>query len=153
MSQPLTFPSNTPNLGLPLLVAGQAQKEFVINEAVSILDSLAPRAVVSSLSSPPSSAQEGEGYIVEPQATDQWSGQDDSLALRIGGSWKFVTPEQGMRIFDRALGQWRYFDSGWQSMTEPAAPQGGATIDAEVRASLAALVQMLKDAGILAPMP
>lgn len=62
MSEPIVFPSATPALGLPLLVAGQAQKEFFVNQALGLLDALHARAVIASRPAPPAAAAEGEPF-------------------------------------------------------------------------------------------
>ena len=59
MSEPFAFPSITPTIGLPLLTAGQAQKEFFVNQAFSLIDALHGRTVVASQSVPPATAPEG----------------------------------------------------------------------------------------------
>ena len=40
MTQPFVFDSSTGRHALPLLVAGQAQKEFFVNEALARIDAL-----------------------------------------------------------------------------------------------------------------
>jgi Protein of unknown function (DUF2793) len=151
MTEPIAFTSITPNVGLPLLFAGQAQKEFYVNQALTILDALAQQAVVASLPQPPANADDGSCYRIAAPATGEWSGHADRLAIRIAGSWHLVTPAQGMMMFDRAAGVWLCFRSEWQSAPALAAPDGGAVIDVEARTMLAQLVAGLRSIGLIAP--
>jgi hypothetical protein len=147
----MTFPATTPNAGLPLLFAGQAQKEFFVNQALTILDAMAPRAVIASLSAPPANPDEGACFLVATPGTGAWHLKDEHLAIRVGGSWHFVAPAEGMMVFDRAAGRWICFRSGWQSAPPPPAPTGGAVIDVEARAALMQLVESLQTLGLIAP--
>jgi hypothetical protein len=151
MSEPIAFPASTPNSGLPLLFAGQAQKEFFVNQSLAILDALMPRAAVATLAAPPAAPGDGECYLVAQSAADEWSGKADHLALAIGGSWHFVAPAEGMLVFDREAEQWLCFRGGWQSVGVPPAPSGGSVIDIEARNALAQLVASLQTFGLLPP--
>lgn len=150
MSDPVTFADTTRVAGLPLLVAGQAQKEFFINEALSILDALQPRAVTASQATPPSSPTEGDCFRVTAPATGAWSGHADSIAVLVAGDWHFVGPAQGMAVFDRSADHLLVFRTGWKLAQAPAPPSGGTVVDIETRAAIAALVQALHAVGILA---
>jgi len=148
MADPIVFPSATTNLSLPLLFAGQAQKEPFINHALSLVDSLLPGVVVDSLSSPPSSSSEGASYRILGNASGEWNGHDDDIAIWIGQAWEFHSPSNGMAIFDQTAHNQLRFSGGWQTATEPAMPAGGTTIDTEARETIVALIEALKAAGI-----
>ena len=150
MSDPIALASSTPALGLPLLFAGQAQKEFFVNEALCLLDSLHARAVTASQPAPPASAADGVCYRVTAGATGAWAGQEDHLAVQVAGAWHFVAPAAGMVVFDRATGGLVIFRSQWQPATIVAAPSGGTVIDVEARATLEALIAALGTMGVLA---
>lgn len=153
MSDPIAYPSVTPVIGLPLLVAGQAQKEFFVNQALCLLDALHQRAVTASQPAPPptSSAQEGECYRVTAPAAGVWSDHEDEIAILIGGDWHFVAPQEGMQVFDRSGGQLVVYRSRWEHAGLPAGPTGGTVIDAEARAVIASLIHALQAIGVLGP--
>lgn len=152
MSELAAFPSATPNISLPLLFAGQAQKEFFVNQALSVLDAFSPQAVVASASVPPANAAEGECFRVTSLAAQAWTGCEDQIAVRIGGSWHFIPPRDGMRLFDRTANGSLFFRSGWHSGSVPAAPEGGTTVDAEARTALVQLIQAVREIGLLGPL-
>jgi hypothetical protein len=106
----------TPNLGLPLLVQGQAQKEITHNEALLRLDALVQGSVRSrTLAAPPASPANGERWIVPPGATGAWAGQADRIAVWRDNAWMFLVPAIGWRVHveDERLalswvdGEWR----------------------------------------------
>lgn len=150
MTEPLTFASRTENYSFPLLFAGQAQKEFFLNQALAAIDGLLQLAVEGTLADPPPSPAEGSCYRIAGGASGEWEGKDDMLALRIGSAWQLVTPPAGTRVFDRTTHQCLLFDAGWIAPNEPAEPAGGSVVDVEARASLAELVAALRNAGIFA---
>lgn len=88
--------SSTPNLGLPYIDAGQAQKHVTHNEALRFLDRLVQLAVLDrDLTAPPSSPIEGQRWIVKTGATGAWSGHADDIAAWQDGVWQFSAPVAG----------------------------------------------------------
>jgi len=150
MPDPVTFTSATPRYALPLLFAGQAQKELTVNEAHALADALLHPAIEDESSAPPAAPVEGECWLVGASASGDWSGEDGKLACREAGNWLFLTPRDGMRIFDRASGQELHYFDGWQRAAPPAEPTGGATVDSEARQAIAELTAALRVAGVFA---
>lgn len=150
MSDPIAFPAVTSALALPLLIAGQAQKEFFVNEALCLLDALHARAVIASQPAPPTTASEGACYRVTAPASGAWAEREDSLAVLIGGAWRFLAPAEGLLVFDRATNCMIIYRSQWQPAQSVAQPAGGATVDAEARAAVTALLTALQVMGVLA---
>ncbi|MEP0392307.1 MAG: DUF2793 domain-containing protein [Erythrobacter sp.] len=148
MADPIVFPSTTTRYSLPLLFAGQAQKEPFINQAFSLVDALMCRVIADSLDTPPSNPMDGESYRILDNAVGGWNGRDGSIAIWIGGGWEFIPPEHGMAIFDQTAGLNLVYNEGWQAAIEPAAPSGGSTIDAESRAAIESLIEELRTVGI-----
>ena len=106
----------TPNLGLPTLAQGQAQKEITHNEALLRLDALVQTSVRSrALATPPGSPANGERWIVPSGATGVWAGQADKIAFWRDGAWAFLAPAPGwcVHVEDERLtlvwddGAWR----------------------------------------------
>lgn len=149
MTDPLTFASTTPNVGLPLLIAGQAQKEFFVNQALAILDAVQPGAVQASLPEPPALPDERDCYRVTAPAVLGWAGCEDHIAIRIGGGWHFIPPNEGMTLFDRAANTRLFFQSGWQNAQAPAIPSGGTVIDVEARVAIEQLIDALREGGLI----
>jgi hypothetical protein len=98
---------------------------------------------------PPSDTADGDCWLVDTAPSGDWAGHSGELAVRQAGAWLFVRPRAGMRVFDSSTGHDIRFVDAWQRPARPAAPSGGATIDAEGRAALSALVEALSLAGVL----
>lgn len=150
MTDPISFPSATPRFALPLLFAGQSQKEFYVNEAHALTDVLLHAACEGESVNPPAAPGEGESWIVAAGATGEWAAQDGKLAARQSGNWLFAVPSNGMRVFDRSSGQMLLYRDGWQRPTAPTVPSTGSVVDSEVRAVLADLLAALAQAGVFA---
>jgi hypothetical protein len=89
----------TPNLGLPTLAQGQAQKEITHNEALLRLDAMVQASVRSrALATPPASPANGERWIVPPGAGGAWVGQADRIAFWRETAWAFFVPANGWRV-------------------------------------------------------
>jgi hypothetical protein len=161
----------TDRLALPLLAAGQAQKELAHNEALLLLDLICQPVVQSAdLDAPPASPGGGQCWIVAPSAGDDWAGHSGALACWTAGGWRYAAPSQGWRawVVDRAVmmrfdgADWiaeearedGYFVGGEQVLGARGAaidtPSGGSTVDDEVRSAVSAILATLRAHGLIA---
>lgn len=147
MPDSFVFNSASPRFGLPFLFSGQAQKEVWVNEAHARTDALLHCAVEGEAATPPADPDEGENWIVAPDATGAWAGKDGAIACHQGNNWLFATPRDGMRILDRSTGQERRFWGEWKFPSIPLEPTGGSVVDAEARAALGELIAALRVSG------
>ena len=164
--------SETARLVLPLIEAGQAQKEMTHNEALALLD-LAVQAVVEEVGrdTPPAAPAEGQCWIVGIAPTGAWSGQAGAIAGWTAGGWRFVAAQPGMRAWNR-VGERLAVRVGaaWEDGTVRAtrllvdgqqvvaarqpgivAPVAGGTVDVEARAAVGAILAVLRTHGLIAP--
>lgn len=162
----------TERYGLPLLQAGQSQKEVTHNEAIVRTDALLHPAVESrTLASPPMSPTPGQAWIVAAGAGGEWAGRDGSIAAYQAGGWTFVAPSEGCLVWVRNEGVFALFGpGGWNAETWPvkglsldgdamltnpqpaiAAPTGGATVDSEARAVVGQILAALRAHGLIEP--
>lgn len=148
MTQPIEFTDSSARFNLPFLFAGQAQKEFFVNEAHALADMLLHTAVNGEIADPPSDSSDGDIWIVATNATGIWSGREGQLAGLQAGVWKFVVPNDGMRIFDQTTGQFVVHSGGWIRSVPPTAPDTGQTVDSELRVAFGQLIEALRNAGI-----
>lgn len=148
MTNTASFSSRTARHSLPLLFAGQAQKEFVVNEALARLDLLTQPSVVDERADPPAGAIAGDCYLIAANATGEWTGKDGALAGWDGTQWTMVAPMEGMLIRDTSQSTWLVFSNGWQRLAAPAEPSGGSVVDVEARDALANLLAALKEFGL-----
>jgi hypothetical protein len=161
----------TPRLALPLLSAGQAQKEVTHNEALLLAD-MAMQPVIQSaaLAAPPTSPALGQCWIIAASPTGDWSGRAGQIAGWTPGGWRFLSPFAGLEVWSLASNRpLRYDGSGWidgridcmsvfsngqQVLTTRqaaiAAPSGGSVIDSEARVVLSQLLVMLRAHGLIA---
>ena len=149
MTDPIVFTSASPRFGLPLLFAGQAQKEFFVNEAHARADMLLHPAVLGEANTPPAAPVEGDCWLVGPAATGAWTGHNGELACLQGGNWLFAAPRNGMTVHDEAAGQTRRYADGWQVASPVALPSGGLIVDSQARTAMAGLVAALIAGGLL----
>lgn len=149
MSDPVTFENASPRFALPLLYAGQAQKEVFVNEALALTDALLHCTVAGESVTPPAEPVDGENWLVADGAAGDWVGRDLSLACRQGGNWLFVPPRDGMRIFDISAGQELLFLGYWRKASLPSEPLGGSVVDGEARTAISQLISALQALGVL----
>ncbi|MGJ3648028.1 DUF2793 domain-containing protein [Sphingomonas sp. GlSt437] len=161
----------TSRLALPLLQAGQAQKELYHNEALALLDLTVAAAVESvGLDSPPASPTFGQCWIIGDAPTGDWSGHANALAGWTEGGWRFVTPRAGLSawstadaVFCRFDGiRWAVGDVPIRRLTaggvqvvgsqQPGieSPTGGTVVDPEARTAIAAILAALRRHGLIA---
>ncbi|OWK27630.1 DUF2793 domain-containing protein [Sphingomonas dokdonensis] len=155
----------TPRLHLPLLHAGQAQKEVDHNEALALLDlAVQPVVLAIGLDVPPSQPAAGDCWIVGGDPVGDWAGQAHALAGWTVGGWRFVAPRPGMTVWRSTDGLTaRYADGAWhigevraatlvlngqELLGAPQAPigtpSGGEMIDHQAREALEAVLETLR---------
>lgn len=150
MTDPVSFTSASPRFGLPLLFAGQAQKEFYVNEAVALADMLLHPAIEGESNIPPVSPVAGEAWLVGNQPTGAWTGHAGALACLEGGTWLFAEPRPGLRLYEKATSQDLRFDGSWRRALPVSTPNGGTVVDSEARQAIADLIAALAEAGVVA---
>lgn len=150
MAEPLNLTDKSIRLGLPFLFAGQAQKEFFVNEAFSIMDLLLHPAVAGVLGDAPDTALEGECWLVAENAGGNWNGRAGMIAVRQDGAWKFVGPISGMRLYDRGTSQTLLYSGRWYRPETPTLPEAGETVDQEARAAIETIIRAMRTAGLIA---
>ena len=149
MSDPISFDSSSARFELPFLFAGQSQKEGFVNEFAARTDALLHCAIEGEAAAPPATPVDGTSWLVGPAATGAWAGQSGKIAAQQSGNWLFITPQDGMRLLNRATGQEIRYNGNWKIATRPALPTGGAVIDAEARSAISALITSLTTAGMI----
>ena len=109
------MPDETAHLGLPFILANQAQKHVTHNEALRLLDGLVQLSVAStSQTDPPATPAEGDRYIVPAGGTGDWTGWDLNIAYFVDGAWMKLIPRAGWRAWVGDAAALRVFDgSGW----------------------------------------
>jgi len=161
----------TPRWALPMLFAGQAQKEIFHNEALTLIDTLLHgRAESADLSVPPVTPEPGQCWVVPAGASGAWEENEGDIACWTEGGWRFLKAKAGLFIDLADKGHAIFHDgSQWRdaairndglyvedervvSERQPAiaAPFGGATIDGEARATIAAILAALRNHGLIA---
>jgi hypothetical protein len=148
----------TARFGLPLLVAGQGQKEITHNEALVLLDAMVGCVVERwDVATPPSLKVEGQCWLVPAGATAEWSGRADQVAIWTAGGWRFLSPPDGTSVYVRAGSErLKRLNGIWTREVPtnvPAAavtdPTGGSIIDSEARAVLSLLLERLRQMGLI----
>jgi hypothetical protein len=161
----------TERLSLPMLIPGQAQKEFFHNEALHILDAITAGAVEElPRDEPPSSPSSGQCYLIGNSPVGDWSGHPSHVAMFGEAGWRFVSPVAGMSLLVKSSGTFAtYGSAGWEVGTlrasrvivdgeqvigpraeQIAAPAGGSTVDAEARLTLEQILSALRLHGLIA---
>jgi hypothetical protein len=161
----------TARFALPLLEAGQAQKEMFHNEALLRIDSLLHASVIAiGTEVPPGDPAPGDCWIVGAAPSGAWAGQAHALASWSAGGWRFVAAREGMCVWaaaarERALfrdGAWhvgevhgRLFVEGRQVVGPQFAaimePTGGPTVDEAARAAIVSVLEALRAHGLIEP--
>ncbi|MGB7373370.1 DUF2793 domain-containing protein [Pontixanthobacter sp.] len=149
MTDSIAFTSTSARFGLPFLIAGQAQKEFTVNQATAMTDALMHASVIAERADPPAAPAEGDSYIIAANAGSVWAGKTGYLASYQGGVWIMVAPIIGMRVFDQSSRQMIHFDGIWVRPVTPVMPVTGVTQDTELRQAFTDLIERLKEAKIL----
>lgn len=155
---------------LPLLHAGQAQKEMMHNEALARIDMLLHGVAESAdLAVPPTAPVAGQCWIVAAGASGAWAGREEDVAGWTEGGWRFVAPRPGLRLEVADRGHAMAYDgTAWRDsavrgdgfyvddqqivgarLAAIAAPTGGTTVDVESRGAIAAILAALQAHGLI----
>lgn len=107
--------TTTPNLVLPYLAAGQAQKHVTLNESLRMLDALVQLGVLSrALAAPPASPADGDRHIIAASPAGAWAGHAGRIAAFQDGGWMIYTPKEGWLAFVGDEDKLLAFDgAGW----------------------------------------
>lgn len=151
-------------------VSRRRKSEVTHNEAVADIDTLLHLAIEAVLGAPPPIPLAGQAWIVAMAASGVWAGRDGAVAAYGGAGWRYITPREGCVAWRRDLQRFAVFaadgwrDDGWPvatlrigsrtvlggGMSVVPATSGGAVIDVEVRATVAALAAGLRVQGLVA---
>ena len=160
----------TPRWALPLLHAGQAQKEIFHNEALALVDALLHGVAQSAdLATPPGDPVVGQCWIVATGASGEWTDHAGMVACWTEGGWRFVAPRRGLSLHV-ADGEQALFHDGGEWRASPVRPDGlylgeervvgvragaigdvsgGSVIDVEARLTIAAILMALRTHGLI----
>lgn len=109
------------HLGLPYLLAAQAQKHVTHNEALRLLDAMVQLSVLDrTRTTPPASPADGDRYLVASGATGLWAGWDLNVAFWVDGVWLRLVPRQGWLVWiaaEQAIVVWN--GSAWDPVGVP----------------------------------
>lgn len=162
--------SATARFALPLLYAGQAQKELFFNEALTLADALVQACVEAvGIDIPPSDPDPGHCWIVGTAPTGEWSAVAGALALWTESGWRFTPPREGMTAWSAGDelpvhymgGSWRIGRIAAAQLVidgeqvvgarEPAVedPDGGGVVDAEARTAIEGILAALRGHGLI----
>ncbi len=160
----------TPGWALPLLYAGQAQKEMFHNEALARVDMLLHPLVQSAdLATPPVAPEIGQCWIVAAGADGAWTGRDGAIACWSEGGWRFAGARAGLQALVIDRGYFMIHDgTDWRDAAlredglhvggakvvgvQGAAilsPAGGSLVDVEARAAIGAVLSALRTHGLI----
>lgn len=161
----------TARLAMPLLAAGQAEKELTHNEALARLDLLVQPAVIAlGVDHPPAAPAPGQCWIVGTAPTGAWAGHGAELAGWTDGGWRFAVPREGFVAWCITTAKPIAYHNGlWQEGdvfadrlivggkavvgargAGIADPAGGTVVDEAARQAVAAILGALRQHGLIA---
>ena len=111
----------TTHLGLPYLLAAQAQKHVTHNEALRLLDAMVQLSVLDrTRTTPTASPADGNRHLVASGATGLWAGWDLNIAFWVDGAWTRLVPRTGWLSWVAAEGIFLVWTgSAWEVVGEP----------------------------------
>lgn len=147
----------TPRHKLPLLAVGQAQKEYVHNEALLLIDTIMNLSVQgisnnpifidqaeNDVSSPPL-----QSWLIGDQPTGIWQQRSNHIATWTRSGWRYLAPIEGMQIYHQELKCCIIFDgSQWDVPDSLEISAQGANIDQEARQSIQSVINILQKFGL-----
>ena len=96
------------HLGLPYLLAAQAQKHVTHNEALRLLDAMVQLSVLDrTRTTPPASPADGDRHLVASGATGLWAGWDLNVAFWVDGVCARQTMDKSVNDLFRLVSEYR----------------------------------------------
>ncbi|TPE58526.1 DUF2793 domain-containing protein [Sandaracinobacter neustonicus] len=144
---------------MPLLVAGQGQKDITHNEALLQVDALlSPVAERADLIEPPLTPVFGQCWLLPAAPLAAWAGEAGRLAVWTEGGWRFFDLPVGTAVYVKSTGKlMRRYAGGWADEhwagvvgASVPSPSGGSVIDGQARSAINQLTQRLVAVGLLA---
>ena len=115
----------TPKLSLPFIMPSQAQKHVTHNEGIRRLDILTQMTAENhTFSEPPTDSPNGAVYLIPENATGAWTGRTNQIAAFQDGTFVYVTPLEGWRVYVKGQGFFVFSDNMWVALE---GASGGAT--------------------------
>jgi hypothetical protein len=112
--------TTTPHLNLPMMLASQADKHVVFNEAMIQLDALIHVHWLDILDAPPANPEQGDGFLVGTTPTGTFVGKAGYLATWRGDGWDFARPQKGWLGWSAVEGAlFVYSGTAWSGVTRP----------------------------------
>lgn len=109
----------SPQLRMPLLEPNQHNAQALVNEMARTLDAHCQILVLDrDLTAPPGGEDEGDCFLVDTGATDEWLGHDGEIAnFFAGNGYRFTVPKEGwvIRVADENV-MLVYDGAAWQQM-------------------------------------
>lgn len=160
----------TDRLGLPLLAAGQSQKEITHNEALALIDLVTQTVVESAdVAMPPPHPEIGQCWAIAEGAHGVWTDREGAIAGWTSAGWLFLSPAAGWRAWVRDRNHMIRFDgTAWTDeavrgdgiyidglrvlsarQSAIAAPSGGPVQDLEARDAVVAILSALRTHGLI----
>ncbi|WP_394270065.1 DUF2793 domain-containing protein [Qipengyuania sp.] len=150
MADSVALTDRTARFALPYLFAGQAQREFYLNESLARIDALLHAVVQSEQAQPPGSPTTGQAFLIAASATGVWAGRGGQIAAWDGQQWTFIEPRAGMRVYENVSRTVLRYGTAWERPMAVANPQSGPIVDAEARAAIGQIIDALRKQGLLA---
>ncbi len=158
----------TARLTLPLIAAGQSQKEVTHNEMVALVDVLAQAVVMGRSATPPVAPQPGQCWAVAADAGGDWQAREGAIAQWSANGWLFVPGFEGLAVWSLADARTLRLRAGvWTDAADVGAlriggrqvvgaqqppirdPAGGSVVDTSSRTAISAILVILRAHGLI----
>jgi hypothetical protein len=112
--------ATTNNLQVTLLEQNQAQKEFTINNALVVIDTLLNSGVIDvDITAVPINPANADSYILASSGLSGFfAGKEKTIAFFYNASWQFISPKNGASIWVKNKSKFYvYHLNAWQQVS------------------------------------
>lgn len=122
--------TKTPNLDLPYIMPGQAQKHVTHNEAIRRLDAITHLSVLSmDVAAPVTDPLEGARYGISNAPTGIWTDHANKIAVWQDGAWAYLSPQEGWTVWVHSAQALQIYTNGLWSDVIPPVPTAFQNLD------------------------